>query len=89
MLRGYSNEFIHRTGHNIGREVHGNGTHMDNLGTHDDRKILTRTSNSIEPGIYLIGDFGVRSEIDVYIPEEGKVGVTGEPIQQEVVAILR
>ncbi len=87
--RGYGNDFIHRTGHNIGREVHGNGTHMDNLETHDDRKILTRTSNSIEPGIYLIGDFGVRSEIDVYIADDGKVIVTGEPIQQDIVAILK
>ncbi len=87
--RGYGKDFIHRTGHNIGREVHGNGTHMDNLETHDDRKILTRTSNSIEPGIYLIGDFGVRSEIDAYITDDGKVLVTGEPIQQEVVAILK
>ena len=87
--RGYGKDFIHRTGHNIGREVHGNGTHLDNLETHDDRKILTRTSNSIEPGIYLMRDFGVRSEIDVYITEDGKVVVTGEPIQQEVVAILK
>lgn len=62
---------------------------MDGLETYDDRMVLTRTSNSIEPGIYLIGDFGVRSEIDVYITEEGKVEVTGEPIQQEVVSILK
>lgn len=87
--RGYGEYFIHRTGHNIGREVHGSGTHMDGLETYDDRKILTRTSNSIEPGIYLMGDFGVRSEIDVYITDDGKVVVTGEPIQEEVVAILK
>jgi Xaa-Pro dipeptidase len=87
--RGYADHFLHRTGHNIGREGHGNGTHMDGLETFDDRKILTRTSNSIEPGIYLLGDFGVRSEIDVYITEDGKVIVTGEPIQEEVVAILK
>lgn len=85
--RGYGDAFIHRTGHSIGREVHGNGAHIDNFETRDERRILPRTCFSIEPGIYL-PEFGVRSEIDVYVGEK-EVRVTGQPIQQEVVAILR
>lgn len=83
---GYGDHFIHRTGHNIAQETHGNGTHMDNLETHDDRVLLRRTCFSVEPGIYL-DEFGVRSEVDVYIDANGHVHVTGEP-QQEVLAIL-
>ena len=85
---GYGDYFIHRTGHSIDTEVHGSGAHMDNFETKDERLILTSTSFSIEPGIYLTGDFGVRSEIDVYITEDGKVLATGKERQKEVVAIL-
>ncbi|MCA1815001.1 MAG: M24 family metallopeptidase, partial [Acidobacteria bacterium] len=60
---GYGEYFTHRTGHSIGEEVHGNGAHIDNLETRDSRKIIPRTCFSIEPGIYLPGNFGVRSEI--------------------------
>lgn len=74
---GYGDYFGHRTGHNIGQETHGNGAHMDNLETHEDRRVLPRTCFSIEPGIYL-DEFGVRSEINVYIDAEGEVHVTGE-----------
>ena len=56
--------FTHRTGHNIGQEDHGNGAHLDNLETRDERLIIPRTCFSIEPGIYL-PEFGVRTEIDV------------------------
>ena len=84
---GFAEAFCHRTGHNMGRETHGNGTHMDNLETHETRQILPRTLFTIEPGIYL-PEFGVRSEIDVFIHEDGKVQVTGGPIQQDIVAIL-
>ncbi len=83
---GYGEYFVHRTGHSIGQETHGNGTHMDNLETHDDRRILRRTCFSIEPGIYL-DEFGVRLEVNVYIDGDGEVHVTGG-IQTEVVPIL-
>jgi Xaa-Pro dipeptidase len=86
---GYGEYFTHRTGHSIGEEVHGNGAHIDNLETRDSRKIIPRTCFSIEPGIYLPGNFGVRSEIDLYVGDEGEIEVTGQPIQRELVAILR
>ncbi len=84
---GYGNRFLHRTGHSIDREVHGSGTHIDNLETRDHRTILPSTCFSIEPGIYLEGEFGVRSEVDVYVSETD-AAVTGQPIQTRVVPIL-
>ncbi|MFN2596732.1 MAG: M24 family metallopeptidase [Pyrinomonadaceae bacterium] len=86
---GYGEYFTHRTGHSIGEEVHGNGAHIDNLETRDSRKIIPRTCFSIEPGIYLPGNFGVRSEIDLYVGDGGEIEVTGQPIQRELVAILK
>lgn len=83
---GHGPHFIHRTGHNIGQEVHGNGAHMDNLETHEERLVLPRTCFSIEPGIYR-EDFGVRSEINVYIDADRKVHVTGG-LQKRVRPIL-
>jgi Xaa-Pro aminopeptidase len=85
--QGYGDYFIHRTGHNIHTEVHGNGANIDNLETRDGRVLIPRTCFSIEPGIYLEGRFGVRSEIDVYV-REGEARVTGGEAQREVVAIL-
>jgi Xaa-Pro aminopeptidase len=84
---GYGEFFCHRTGHNLAQEVHGNGTHMDNLETNETRRILPRTLFTIEPGIYL-PEFGVRSEVDVFVLGDGTVQVTGGPIQTAVVAIL-
>lgn len=86
--RGFDQYFVHRTGHNIGEEIHGNGANIDNLETRDERRIIPQTSFSIEPGIYLPGKFGVRSEIDVYITKTKEVIVTGKPMQEKVVAIL-
>ncbi|MDG3002914.1 M24 family metallopeptidase [Paludisphaera mucosa] len=83
---GYESSFIHRTGHNIGQEVHGNGANMDNLETHDERLVLPRTCFSIEPGIYF-EDFGIRSEINVFIDAARTVHVTGG-LQKAVVPIL-
>lgn len=80
---GYGAAFTHRTGHNIGIEVHGNGTHLDNLETRDDRLILPRTCFSIEPGIYF-ADFGIRSEVNVYIDRDSRVHVTGGTPQTEI-----
>lgn len=84
---GYGEYFIHRTGHNIGTETHGNGAHMDDLETKEDRLVLPRTCFSIEPGIYL-DEFGIRSEINVFIDAESQIQVTGG-IQTEVIPILR
>lgn len=84
---GYGDYFIHRTGHSIHTEVHGNGANIDNLETKDNRVLIPRTCFSIEPGIYLEGRFGVRSEIDVYVGER-EARVTGGDPQREVVAIL-
>ena len=81
---GYGEYFIHRTGHSIGEVIHGNGANMDNLETRDERRVIPGTSFSIEPGIYLPGRFGVRSEIDVYISPKKEVIVTGLPVQEEV-----
>lgn len=83
---GYAKNFVHRTGHSIGREVHGNGANMDGLETRDDRKIIPRTCFSIEPGIYL-PEFGIRSEVNVYVGEK-EARVTGA-VQTEILALLR
>ena len=82
---GYGESFVHRTGHSIGEDVHGNGANMDNFETRDNRRIIPHTCFSVEPGIYLPA-FGVRSEVDVYV-EEHEARVTGEA-QQAVVPIL-
>jgi Xaa-Pro dipeptidase len=82
---GYGQYFVHRTGHSIGEDVHGNGANMDNFETRDTRRIIPRTCFSIEPGIYL-PEFGVRSEVDVYV-EDHDARVTGA-IQEVVVPIL-
>jgi Xaa-Pro aminopeptidase len=85
---GYGPQFVHRTGHSIGRETHGNGANMDNLETREDRRVLRRTCFSIEPGIYL-PEFGIRSEVNVFVDAEGTVHVTGGEAQTAVVAIMR
>jgi Xaa-Pro aminopeptidase len=82
--KGFGQYFIHRTGHSIGEEVHGTGANMDNLETHDDRRIIPGTCFSIEPGVYL-PNFGIRSEVNVYVGP-AKAQVTGE-IQRQLVAI--
>lgn len=84
---GYGAYFVHRTGHNIGQETHGNGANMDNLETREDRLVARRTCFSIEPGIYL-PEFGVRSEVNVFISPTGEVIVTGGEPQTCVPALL-
>ena len=73
---GYGEFFCHRTGHSIGQEVHGNGANMDGLETREERRVMPRTCFSVEPGIYL-PEFGIRSEVDVFVDAEGVVHVTG------------
>jgi Xaa-Pro dipeptidase len=80
---GFGEAFTHRTGHNIGPDIHGNGAHLDNLETHDERLILPNTCFSVEPGLYFPGEFGIRSEVDM-IARKGKADVTGR-IQTELV----
>jgi Xaa-Pro dipeptidase len=83
---GYGDFFIHRTGHSIGREVHGNGVHIDNLETREERQLIPGICFSIEPGIYLEGEMGVRSEINVFITRDGSVSVEGCP-QKELILL--
>jgi Xaa-Pro aminopeptidase len=82
--RGYGPYFLHRTGHSIGYEVHGNGVNIDNLETQDRRTLIPGVCFSIEPGVYL-KEFGVRSEIDMYVGE-GKAEVTGD-IQRDLLLL--
>lgn len=81
--RGYGDYFVHRTGHSIGQEAHWNGANIDNFETKEERELISNTCFSIEPGIYL-PEFGVRSEVNVYISND-KAIVTGKPIQTSVV----
>ncbi len=84
---GYGDYFIHRTGHNIDVKDHGNGAHIDNLESHDYRQLLKGTCFSIEPGIYLPEEFGVRLEFDVFIRPDGGIDITGG-IQDSIVCLL-
>jgi Xaa-Pro aminopeptidase len=81
---GYAAAFIHRTGHSLGTEVHGNGVHMDDYETHDDRRLIPGTGFTIEPGIYT-AEFGVRTEINMFVGERAAT-VTG-PAQTEFVLL--
>jgi Xaa-Pro aminopeptidase len=80
--RGFGPYFFHRTGHSIGTEVHGTGANMDNLESHDERRIVAGSCFSVEPGVYL-PEFGIRSEVNVYVGE-GFATVTGEQQEQMV-----
>ncbi len=84
---GYGEYFCHRTGHSIGQEVHGNGANMDNLETREERLVMRNTCFSVEPGIYL-PEFGVRSEVDVFVDGDGNVHVTGGELQTEIFPLL-
>ena len=84
---GFGQYFCHRTGHSIGQETHGNGANMDNLETKEERLVLPRTCFSVEPGIYL-PEFGVRSEVNVFVDAAEKVHVTGGDPQTSVLEIM-
>lgn len=85
---GFGEWFIHRTGHSIGTQDHGQGANMDNLETHDTRPLEAMTGFSIEPGIYLPGEFGVRTEINVALTAEA-AEITGGKPQRELLRLLR
>ena len=82
---GYGDHILHRTGHSLGEDVHGNGVHMDDYETHDDRRLIPGTGFTVEPGLYF-ETFGVRTEVNVFRGEH-EATVTG-PRQQEVVTLL-
>jgi Xaa-Pro aminopeptidase len=81
---GYGSHILHRTGHSLGESVHGNGVHLDDYETHDDRRVLPGTGFTVEPGLYF-EHFGVRTEINVYRGDRDAT-VTGE-CQQELVTL--
>ena len=87
--KGYGDYFVHRTGHNIGESDHGNGANIDNFETEDRRFLLPGTCFSIEPGIYLPNEFGVRLEYDIYLPKEGKKILITGGIQEKIVCLLK
>lgn len=81
---GFGERILHRTGHNLGRDVHGNGVHMDDFESHDDRRLLPGTGFTIEPGLYF-DSFGVRTEINMFYGEREAL-ITG-PVQTEIVRL--
>ncbi|MEP6591700.1 MAG: M24 family metallopeptidase [Gemmatimonadota bacterium] len=83
---GFGEWFVHRTGHSIDRDLHGSGPHLDDYETHDDRTLLPGTGCSVEPGIYLTGDFGVRSEVNLYWGPGGLTVTPAEPQRELVTA---
>jgi Xaa-Pro aminopeptidase len=81
---GFGRNFIHRTGHSLGESVHGNGVHMDDYETHDERRLIAGTGFTIEPGVYF-DRFGVRTEINMHVGERDAT-VTG-PMQEAIVTL--
>lgn len=84
---GYGEYFIHRTGHSIDRDLHGRGPNLDNLETHDDRTLLTGVGFSVEPGIYIAGDVGMRTELNVFMGANGPEVTVDQP-QEDVFLLL-
>jgi Xaa-Pro aminopeptidase len=82
---GFGAQILHRTGHSLGESVHGNGAHLDDYETHDDRRLLPGTGFTVEPGLYS-AEFGVRTEINVFRGDREAL-VTG-PRQDAIVPLL-
>lgn len=81
---GFGASFVHRTGHSIDRDLHGSGPHMDDFETHDERRLIPGVGFSVEPGVYLVGEFGVRSEVNMYWGEQG-ARVTPKTPQRDLI----
>jgi Xaa-Pro aminopeptidase len=81
---GFGPQFVHRTGHSLGTEVHGNGVHMDDFETHDERRLIPGTGFTIEPGVYSAA-FGVRTEINMFVGE--REGTVTGALQQDFVLL--
>jgi len=84
---GYGDHVQHRTGHSITDEIHGSGANLDDFESHDTRMLMRRTCFSVEPGVYIEDDFGVRSEVDILIPSDGLPEVTGRK-QTKMILLL-
>jgi Xaa-Pro aminopeptidase len=85
--RGYGEFFVHRTGHSIDTDLHGSGPNLDNLESRDDRRLLPGIAFSVEPGIYIADDIGIRSEVNVHLGPDGPE-VTPREFQTEIFALL-
>ena len=83
---GFGDRFVHRTGHSIDRELHGSGPHLDDYETHDDRRLVPGVGFSVEPGIYLPGEFGVRSEVNMHWDSGGPEVTPRSPQERLIVA---
>jgi Xaa-Pro aminopeptidase len=83
---GYGASFVHRTGHSIDRDLHGSGPHLDDYETHDDRRLVPGVGFSVEPGVYLTGEFGVRSEVNMHWGEGGPEVTPRAPQTRLIVA---
>ena len=83
---GFGEAFVHRTGHSIDRDLHGSGPHLDDYETHDERLLVPGVGFSVEPGVYLAGEFGVRSEVNVFMTEKGPEVTPREP-QVELIVV--
>ena len=83
---GFGNAFVHRTGHSIDRDLHGSGPHLDDYETHDDRLLVSGVGFSVEPGVYLPGEFGMRSEVNVFMAATGPEVTPRDPQRQLIVA---
>jgi Xaa-Pro aminopeptidase len=81
---GFGSNILHRTGHSLGEDVHGNGVHMDDYETHDDRRLIAGTGFTIEPGLYF-ETFGLRTEINMTIGVRD-ASITG-PVQRDIVEL--
>jgi Xaa-Pro aminopeptidase len=83
--RGFGQNFTHRTGHSIDpRDLHGSGPHIDNLETREERLLIPGVAFSIEPGVYIRGEIGMRTEVNVYITP-GKAVVTPDSYQRDLI----
>ena len=85
--RGYGDYFNHRLGHSLGREVHSNAVNLDSWETYDTRHLLPRIAVTVEPGVYLPGEFGVRSEIDIFYHEDGPLVTTERQTKPYLISI--
>ncbi|MGB1779267.1 MAG: M24 family metallopeptidase, partial [Longimicrobiales bacterium] len=85
--RGYGEHFVHRTGHSIDIDLHGSGPNLDNLESRDERKLLPGVAFSVEPGIYVTDDIGIRSEVNVYWGASGPE-ITPDGYQTEIFTLL-
>ena len=85
--RGFGDQFIHRTGHSIdARDLHGSGPHIDNLETRDERSLIPGVAFSIEPGVYLTDDVGMRSEVNGVVSKSGVI-ITPQSYQTDLIIV--